>query len=361
MAIRRVTKREGIKTKIAALVRASGLGPDERIQSTNQLARRFRTTPLTIHRAVNELVADGLLYRVKGRGTFVAREHRKDGRNLCLVFPEPNIDSPIRNPENWHMVQRVFHALVEAAGADGTLTIAIAPPSNDVGKTAGKIREFDAAFFMADPRYAKTADSLGRMGLPVVMLNLDADGINCLNIVCDRTASVRLAVRSMIESGTERIAFVGGPSRSSVEKFAGYAKAHEESGSVPDRRLILRKIESQSDGPLAAGLLIASGAFFDGVFVDTDRKAAGLIGALNARGIRVPEDVRVMGYDALPEYVEAPPFLTSVRTPFVTMIETALAEIRNRKSPADLVKKIVVTGEVIAGKTCPLKCRKEQA
>ena len=72
---------------------------------------------------------------------------------------------------------------------------------------------------------------------------------------------------------------------------------------------------------------------------------------LQQAGVRVPDDVGVMGYDGLDHATRHPPYLTTVRIPWRRMIETALEELARHKGGASPVKHVSILGDVVAGKT----------
>lgn len=125
-----------------------------------------------------------------------------------------------------------------------------------------------------------------------------------------------LAATHLLERGCKHIAFFGDIRHPETGlRYAGYVRAHREAGLVPDDRLRASVLFGEStlrgvvDGWLDRGLK------FDGVFSNSDVAAIGLISALKSRGLDVPNEVKVVGYDDIEMSSHFHPTLTSVRQP----------------------------------------------
>jgi DNA-binding LacI/PurR family transcriptional regulator len=125
-----------------------------------------------------------------------------------------------------------------------------------------------------------------------------------------------LATQHLIEHGCRRIAFFGDITHPEAGlRYQGYARALKEAGIEQDPRLLQSflfgdsRIREVIDGWLDQKLT------FDAIFASSDVTAISLMGSLTERGIAVPSQVRLVGYDdiALAEHVHPP--LTTIRQP----------------------------------------------
>ncbi len=132
----------------------------------------------------------------------------------------------------------------------------------------------------------------------------------------DNATGGYLATRHLIEHGCRRIAFFGDISHPEAGlRYQGYARALQEAGIAQDPRLLQSflfgdlRIREVINGWLDQKLA------FDSIFASSDVTAISLMGSLNERGIAVPQQVRLVGYDdiALAEHVH--PTLTTIRQP----------------------------------------------
>ncbi|MBP9147187.1 MAG: LacI family DNA-binding transcriptional regulator [Rhodoferax sp.] len=125
-----------------------------------------------------------------------------------------------------------------------------------------------------------------------------------------------LAAAHLLARGCKRIAFFGDISHpESGLRHAGYVRAHREAGLEPDDRLRVPVLFGESRLRAVVDDWLDHGLPFDGVFANNDMAAIVLISALKARGVEVPRDVKVVGYDDIEMASHVHPSLTSVRQP----------------------------------------------
>lgn len=122
----------------------------------------------------------------------------------------------------------------------------------------------------------------------------------------DNVAAARRATEFLIAHGRTRIAVVGvqhtGSTETSRLRFRGYVEALEAAGIPLDQNLLGDVPEfTRGDGSNAMDRIIESGAKFDAVFCFNDTLAFGALYSLAVHGVRVPEDVEVMGFDDIDE------------------------------------------------------------
>jgi len=150
------------------------------------------------------------------------------------------------------------------------------------------------------------------------------------------------ATRYLIEMGHRDIVHITAPSFNQIaindvhQRYMGYQKAIEDAGWQLDSRLVVEGNLQQQSGVLAVEMLLSRGRPFSAIFAANDQMAFGARLALYRRGIRVPEDVSLIGFDdeAFAPYMVPP--LTTVRQPAVTIGQTAaraILDLLNEKRP----------------------------
>ena len=124
-----------------------------------------------------------------------------------------------------------------------------------------------------------------------------------------------LAMRHLIGLGHRRIAFIAGSENhpDALERLAGYREALQEAHIAFEPRLVAQGDWQESGGLLATTQLLESGRAFTAVFCVNDQTAYGAYLALFRAGLKVPDDVSVVGFDDLPASSYSLPPLTSVR------------------------------------------------
>jgi DNA-binding LacI/PurR family transcriptional regulator/anti-anti-sigma regulatory factor len=158
---------------------------------------------------------------------------------------------------------------------------------------------------------------------PVVMVSEVVPGRP--TVLIDNVGGMCDAVLHLIQHGHSRIALVGPHANPDyADRLVGYQKAHELHGITIDPALSFT-VESaeRRDGAQFAERLIASGLSYTAVAFMTDNLALGALPVFRQHGIRVPEDLAIVGFDDMPESQIATPPLTTVRMRFDAMSRAA--------------------------------------
>jgi LacI family repressor for deo operon, udp, cdd, tsx, nupC, and nupG len=177
------------------------------------------------------------------------------------------------------------------------------------------------------------------------------------SVYVDNEAAAAEATRYLITLGHRDVAFITGPMRSpiSVDRDRGYAAALSAADIARKPELTVRGDFSVESGVRAVETLLARGQKFTAIFSSSDEMAIGAIRALRNHGLRVPEDVSVVGFDDIPIARYYDPPLTTIAQPKEELGREAmllLVEIlQQRNTPPR--KKILPTQLVVRGSTAP--------
>jgi DNA-binding LacI/PurR family transcriptional regulator len=150
---------------------------------------------------------------------------------------------------------------------------------------------------------------------PIVQCCTYNDDIDLPYIVVDNEKGGHMATRELIAGGRRRLAFVGtnDKSRYNRERRAGFYKAVDESGIRRADVIAINETLSFEGGAASTGKLLEFGV--DGAFFVSDMQAIGALHALGAKGVKVPDDIAVIGYDNLEICDLVSPPLTSIDQP----------------------------------------------
>ena len=162
---------------------------------------------------------------------------------------------------------------------------------------------------------------------PVVLLNGDAASKAFDTITIDNHEGATAMVRHLIAHGHKRIAMIGGPERNydAAERLRGYESALAESGIARDESLEVRGDFSELSGHRAVQQLLALSPRPTAIFAANDSMAIGALSALRERGLRVPEDMAVAGFDDIPLARYMNPPLSTVHVDISLLGERAAA------------------------------------
>ena len=163
-------------------------------------------------------------------------------------------------------------------------------------------------------------------GMRFVLLDQQLPGVESPCIHYDSCAGAKLAVNHLLENGHKNIAFATTSlvRFTRTEVYRGYREALEKAGITPNKDLLyecaINKTGRGTDYELNVGRQIAKSFLKDGcpataILCINDMVAIGLIQALTQRGIRVPEDVSVVGFDDIPIANAFLPPLTTIHYP----------------------------------------------
>lgn len=141
--------------------------------------------------------------------------------------------------------------------------------------------------------------SIRKANTPLVMFDKISKMITCSKVVINDRQAAYEATKFLIDKGCTRIAHFRGAllPQNSIDRFLGYKKALEDHGLPFDPKLvyICEKVD-YDDGRAAAIQLLADGHKIDGLFAITDMAATGALTIFKENGIKVPEDIALMGF-----------------------------------------------------------------
>ena len=174
----------------------------------------------------------------------------------------------------------------------------------------------DDAYRERVAHYAQALDSAGARLVLCGRPAPDAD-IPALVVEFDNEAGARAITGHLLSAGHRRIVFLGGlPGNTTLDaRVAGYRAALAEHGLPPEAGHVVDCGLGRSAGHRAMTELLKDEREFTAVVAGDDMVAAGAIRAIGEAGLRVPDDISVVGYNDIPLAEDFSPPLTTVRTP----------------------------------------------
>lgn len=173
-------------------------------------------------------------------------------------------------------------------------------------------------------------EELGRRGVPVVLLarppSASADSVRTLN----RPAAESL-VGHLLDHGHREIAYIGDPAGSpdAGERWDGFLAAHDSAGVSPAFEPVI-SVYREVAGREAAARLLSGPRRPTAIVGANDEIALGAMDAARAKGIRVPEELAITGWDDIPMTRHVSPALTTVRQPMLDLGRRAAALLDER-------------------------------
>lgn len=169
-------------------------------------------------------------------------------------------------------------------------------------------------------RPARVLTAFREQGLPVVLLDTKSPDRASCSVSVDDIGGGRSAVAHLLTQGHRRIAFVGGKGRERqvADRAKGARLAMRDAGRDPGDLTIVQAVGLNFEGGQAAAehvLSLPPGQRPTGVFCANDLLALGVLQELTLRGVRVPDDIALVGYDDIVFARAAAVPLSSVRQP----------------------------------------------
>lgn len=314
------TKHQMLVDYLLEQIKAGEFRSGDALPSEPELAQRLGVSYMTLRKAVSHLVDEGILFRVRGRGTFVVDEPtgiRKPSLGLLLL-------------RNWHSIDPFYFpalvsGFVQRAEEQG-FQVHLADRSEPLLETLRfkELRVKACACVLLEKEDAEDADALLNHGVFVVAIN-DYGGLRRVTSVSpDNRGGAKAATRMIIDLGHRDIAFLTGPvyNLDAAERRKGFEEAVADAGGAV-RGSIIPGAFLEETGYEVGKQLVAERRLPTAIIAASDLPAIGCMKALQDRGYRVPQDVSIVGFGdfRLSAYVN--PSLTTVRLPLAEIGQQA--------------------------------------
>jgi len=207
-------------------------------------------------------------------------------------------------------------------------------------------RKADAIIMLGIKPGAENMLELKKNGIPVVLIDATMKG--CYSVKCDNEKGAYLAAEYLINKGRKKIAYLGMSKTpgetwpSIIEREQGYKRALLAKNIELNGRLIATVDNNYiNEGRAVMQTLLKSNKDIDSVFCGAgDNTAIGAMNAIKQAGLRVPQDIAVVGYDDIPVASAFTPSLTTVRQPvekmgneaFVMALEAMQGRLKEQKN-----------------------------
>lgn len=221
------------------------------------------------------------------------------------------------------------------------------------------LRDFDGVFLLANSFNLEEESSslyqrIGEAGVSAVTLEYEMEGIDCLRFD-NYPGMYELATHLIQKHGVQKMVFIGG--------IEGHADSDMRLKAVRDaaaeNQITLRDgdiLYGSWDGPEASHQLELwleeNGSLPDAVICANDIMAVGVCDWLTERGYRVPQDVRVTGYDCIEKAQKYLPVITSVNHEWADMGYRALKLLLDKIAGKEIPSKSVMKSRLVIGESC---------
>jgi LacI family transcriptional regulator len=322
--------------------------------TVQDVARRAGVSAATVSYVLNgtRFVSEELRQRVLSAVRELAYEPNAAARTLRSnrSYTVGLILSDLRNPFFTEAVRGV-EAVAQAAGYQ----VILANSDEDPEREATLLRTMRAKHVdglivaPAGGAHLELAQ-LVQNQFPLVLMDRDVPELTASAVMLDNEAAAEAAVRHLVDLGHRRIGMIAGrtPISSTREREAGYRRALEQAGLAVDADLIVSGGSTIEGGAAAAATLLEGPTPLSALFVANNLMTIGALGALDARGLAVPRDLALVGFDDFPWGDVFRPRLTTVAQPLYELgratAEVLLQHVAGRGAPA---RRVLLPGTLV--------------
>lgn len=309
--VEQTPKYRQLKRLLVEQIDAGRYAPGARIASENELVREYGVSKHTVLKALTELVSEGALYREQGRGTFVAgTPGRKAAETGAIGVVVPILGGELTLSPAFRALAGISQA---AEAASPPRRLLLSDSAGDPGREADRLEELRRErvagvllqpCFNSGPRTVTALNRLRKDGIPFVLVDHVLSEPPADFVGTDDRRGAAALTEHLFAQGHRRIAHVTLPktwyrdSAPARDRAAGYRDALQAAGVAFDERWFQHRVKDTCTEALRRILrceprptaLFAVDAFT--AFV--------LYREIRARGLRIPEDLALAGFDDVP-------------------------------------------------------------
>lgn len=301
--------------------------PGSQLPTEMELIKEFNTSRLTIGKSLSHLVAEGLITRTRGRGSFVNGEKKRETPGLIRYI------SPVASDENFLLHNRLLEGVQETVRkANYNVSIDFYRSAEEETEILRHYKNSENDAFVIwpgnDPQIIEILKELAGRNFPFVLVDSFFPQLKCNCVMTDNILGGLLVLEHLARLGHRRVGYLSQPLDrfSLAERFAGTVSAAGSLGiELLPHTFIQRGTTAQM--PLPAETVKAEIARWldsqlqlpeppTAIFCSNDSLALTLYEILTEKGIKIPEEMSVAGFDnaSFGQYLPIP--LTSVEHDF---------------------------------------------
>lgn len=298
---------------------SGALAPDSQLPTEKELSDSYQVSRITSKRALTELEQKGLIYRVRGKGSFVkpiATAVRAQTKRILFLLPFAHDLSvgnfnvglePLLKEQGYSLLMGTLDSIADRSAAD-------------------LAAEFDGMIYYADntDKHLDLLFALEHLQFPCVILDKRIYEVSYPTVLSDNFAGGRLSCEYLLEKGHRKIAYLFGDHnhpQSARQRYLGYLEALRQRNISYHTPMD----EAKSCKEDTAAYLITQGV--SAVICENDFVAIDTMRKLRQAGQQIPDDISVIGFDDIQAAALIDPPLTTIAQDFQRLGELAAATL----------------------------------
>ena len=331
-----VPKYKSIYMDMARKIQSGEFPAGSRLPYERELCAQYGVERVTIRHALQLLEEDNLIQKQAGRGSFVSGPAAQPAPLHQSILFAMNRSYDIRSIGEFN--SKMFFRMEDVCHRHGCSLMYAG--IKDSGEHITGLEDGPVAGVLLVSRHGDAlVEEVAASGTPVICVNHFSPRVQC--VMPDNMSGVREAVARLRAWGHERIGFISGPLTfiNAQERLAAFRHGLWENGLPIDERLIVESDWTYEGGVQAMKEIMGAGEPPTAVCTASDMMAIGAIEAARQLGLRVPEDLSVVGFDNIDMGLYCAPSLTTVSVDAqqiaVVAVEALLRFRREKPTPAD--------------------------
>jgi DNA-binding LacI/PurR family transcriptional regulator len=351
-----------IADAMRAKILSAGFSPGEKLPTDAELSTHFQSSRLTVIKALRQLEAEGLVSRKAGSGTYVGLQYHENPHSFGLLIPDLG---------NGEIFEPICQGMARA-GSSSRQELIWGNTSNKSGNDKETqalelcnsfiARKVDGVFFAAleqsphaDELNQQIVKQLEDANIPIVLLDRSTRPFpepaqHDLVGIDNWREGFRMA-KYLLDLGCVRLGFVARPASAPTvdARIAGLSEALRQWGVQMPPESVLRLDPTDEDGVRRWLERVKP----DGIFCGTDYTAGQLMHTLSDLGVRVPMEIRMVGFDDVKYASILPVPLTTVRQPCLEIgIAAMKAMLARLEDPTMVPRTISLDCQIIVRESC---------
>ena len=346
-----------IKEYIIGLIESGELSPDEQIPSEPELSKIFNISIISVRRALFELVNEMRIYRIKGKGSFVAHSaaEKKDNRRFSdnILGFVLSAKQDIYDSSLMKMTRGIQSCLI-----DNGYSLVIEYCDGSLEKEKEIINRLiddgikGIVYYSADPdKNIALLKKMNEKKVAFVLVDRYAKNFPAYYVVSDNFGSAFYAMEYLLGMGHRKIAFVtysGICISTETGRYEGYIRAMGNANLPVDKHMVMDYISLDQDSFVS---MINNGDI-TAVFAINDFVAIEIMKICEKHGIGIPESLSIMGFDDIDQAAWQKTPLTSIKQYFDKMgCEAAKTLVKAIRNPDKAIRKIELSTKLTTRKS----------
>lgn len=356
---------EPLIKKISDSIREQRLRPGDFIGSEMQFVAAEGISRVSVRKAISLLVHDGLIERRPGKGLYV-RDANKLTRTVQVIVPNITVEQNSRVALGVQQAGLKAGAIVQVCGT----SLTVDQGAEVVRRLPESQADGAVIFAMAHPRFVAALYELKLKEFPFVLVDEPLEHLGVDSVTSDNYGGGFAVGRELAKLGHQRVGFIGNIGANTARlRLSGMQDALSDAGIVIDRSLVkpLDVADPLSDWSskitAATTDLIMRADRPTAIFCSCDQVAAWVYVAVKNAGLRIPDDISVVGFDDTSVCHVLDPALTTVSQSLEEMGQIAFEYLvrRMNESSVDHLSSVMPTHWTPRGSLCSRLCKNMNA